>query len=540
MAKGIGLALALAFVFTSAFIPHLVTFNDVETRQAPPSLPRLAEASWEAATGERDVYGFPMHVDEHVHWVHASNMQRHDDAQPPHPYTGEDRSGEGFTSLRGSVHEKGFHLFLAEAQELTGISFATLFTYLPALWLTFTALAVWALVRPHPAAIPSAAFVGLVPTTVRFLGPGFLVPIGFVLAWIPVTLILAEPARKRAAATLLLLAVVAWAFFIHLLGGFAVLGLLLAAALMSPREEAGDLIKLLLIVMIPLAWLYRSFATSIQREIAAEQTLPLDFTIFDHFGVYTLFVWGAGVAALVLQGAERRSPQMRTLAVFSVGALALIVGGQLLGLDRYATYSRWHPLFLLAASVPTAYALTLGADLVTDAASWVRNRARDLSNIRPPKRLALAVGPVLATVLALALISQATGYHLDERYYRVINDEDWERIQAADEVADERYEVFLMHPWKAPVMTAVTGKQPHAWLNPGQPPVNGEDYDRFTETGGTLEFFVLNEITLVVSERKPPIDEFIPLAEGVWGMEPDKAQAIYELRQDRQRAGRQV
>ena len=84
--------------------------------------------------------------------------------------------------MRGAVHEHGYHLLFAEVQELTGVGWQPMFEYLPAAWMAFISFGVYALLRPDPAAIPAAAFVGLIPSTARFWGRAFFVPIGFSLA----------------------------------------------------------------------------------------------------------------------------------------------------------------------------------------------------------------------------------------------------------------------------------------------------------------------------------------------------------------------
>lgn len=76
----------------------------------------------------------------------------------------------------------------------------------------------------------------------------------------------------------------------------------------------------------------------------------------------------------------------------------------------------------------------------------------------------------------------------------------------------------------------MTGKNPHAYLQPGSPPVNGEDYRDFARTGGSLEFFVMNDITVVVSTQKPPVDGFETRQEGIHAMDEGIAQGIAEIR----------
>lgn len=520
--EGVGLALALLFVFLMAFVPHLDTFREPRPSEAQ-AIPRLADAAADYAKGERPGYPHTVHVDENVHWVLAANVQRDQHLFQVFP-VGESKSQDALLSLRGAVHERGFHLILAEAQALTGVPFQYLFLYLPAAWLAFTAFCLYALLRPHPAALPAAAFVGLIPTTARFLGPAFLVPIGFVLAWLPVVLILAEPAKRHLGAAALLLVATAWAFFVHLIGGFAAVGLLaLSAVFTAPRERRSALL-LLIVALAPALWIYRAFAADVQAELQREEGLPIDFTIFDGWGVAALFGWTLAMPFIVFRHQWIARTPLLALSAASAASLALIISSVAFDLNRYATYARWHPVFFLTAAVPLGYGVALLMRAVRDALAHLPGPGR---LIRPTSAaLAGATGLLAASLLG----APGVAGHMTEGYYHVIDDEDWARFTWIAANVGPDYEVFLAHPWKAMILTAVSGKEPHAVLAPGAPPVRGEDYLRFAQTGGSLEFFVLNDITLVISTGKPPFDEFVELAPGVWGLKPEIAHEIAMIR----------
>lgn len=519
-----GLVAALGFVFVMAYVPHLDTFMGAPSGEYP-NVMRVAEAARESVVGERRGYPYPLHVDENLHWVLIASTQRQDRVFLDSPWDGTPADSDRLLSLRGAVHEVGFRVALAEVQELTGVPFVHLFRFLPAAWLTFTAFGLYAALRPHPVSIPAAFFVGLVPTTVRFLGPSFLVPIGFSLAWLPAVVILAEPAKRRADAAFLLLMVVAWAFFVHLIGGFAAVSLLAFAALFSVGRERRSAFVLLLLALLPVLWLYRAFTADVQGELDREEGLPIDFTIFDHFGVPALFLWGGGVLSLLVWPPKRSAIPVASFAALSVLALSLILGGIVLDLDKYATYARWHPPFFTAAAVPLAYAVVVASRGIGWAAGNLLDQWPKIARNAIP-----AITLVAGLVLAPAVAGQGIGYHMREPYYHVIDDADWAAYTQVALVAGPEYEVFLTHPWKAPVLVALTGMYPHAWLMPGTPPNRGEDYEMYASTGGTMAFFIDNDITLVATRGKPPYEEFVPLAGDSWAMRPDLARQIAEIR----------
>jgi len=523
---GVGLALALAFVFSSMFIPHLDTFGDRQgIEEDDPGLLNLARASWQYwATGERDGYPYTIHADETVHWGSSATVQRTGSVFVDW-VTGEKTDQEGIFSLRGAVHERGFHLVVGQVQELTGISWYHLIQYGPALWFTFTAFGVYSMLRPHPAAVPAAAFVGLVPTTPRFLGPAFLVPVGFSLAWLPATQILAKPARDRFAAALILLTVVVWAFFVHLIGGFAAVGLLLLSGLLGTAADRRRALALLGLGLIPLLWLYQSFSAGVEREIEQIGDLPIDFTIFDGFGLWALGLWALGSILSPLL-AERLDEEnaIPTWTGASMVALGLIIVSVSFFDERpYATYDRWHPVFFFTAAIPAGFAVST--------AGWVGHELAD--RFSPEERLDW-ISPVAAVSLVLLLtgvaLSVGTQTHIEQPYYHTIDDGDWERFTWIRDNVEGEYEVFLTHPWKAPILGAMTGKTPHAYLNPGSPPVNGEDYREYAEAGGTPSFFISNDITLVVTSGKPPYGLFVTTQYGVHQMEEPIAEEIAQIR----------
>jgi hypothetical protein len=527
--KATGLALALAFVFATAFVPHLDTFGEREgLDEDDPGLVTLAEASWQYwVTGEREGYPYSTHVDENVHWVRATGIQHSDGVFVSYP-TGEPTEQEGLFSLRGAVHERGFHLVLAEAQELTGVSWQTIFHYGPAAWWAFVAFGVWAMLRPHPAAIPAAAFVGLTPTTVRFLGPGFLVPVTFSLAWMPATQMLSGPAQKRGGAAALLGLTAAWAFFVHLIGGWAALGLLLVAGLLGTAAQRRRSLVLVALGALPGVWLYRTFEADVQTEIERIGDLPVDFTVFDNFGLWALGLWAGGLLLMALwpprdEGVDEGT--VHTWAGFSMAALGLIVATVALFDTRYyATYDRWHPPFFLAASVPAGYAVARLAALARRTADGM------LPDVHARGHAAAAVALVAGLALAGTALSSGADDHVEEPYYRVMDDETWERYRYVQANVGDEHEVFLAHPWQAPVLAGLSGKTPHTYLQPGSPPIQGEDYRSFARDGGSLELFVSNDITLVVADGKPPFDAFETEREGVHAMKEDVATQIAEIR----------
>jgi hypothetical protein len=530
----VGVVCALGLVVAVQYTPHLGTFEDTPA-EGQPGLVQLGMAWGEHVFGDRDGHPWAIHVDEHFHASMVAQMQAHDRVIGWGPYTEDPGRVEALDGLRGAVHERGYHVFLVQVQDVTGIDTFDLYRYGPALWTALIAFGVFALVRPHPAAVPAAGFVALLPTSVRFMGTGFLVPIGVSLAWLPAVAMLSGPARKRTATAGLLLTVTTWAFFVHLMAGVASVALVLGAGLYSSGRARKAALVLTGVALIPVAWLYRSFSAGVQTQIQREESLPIDLTIFDNFGVLTLGLWALGIGLMLLDPPERDTrPAVAAVATLSVAALVGIVGTTLYDWNRYALYSRMHPIFFLTACVPAGFGVTAVARRAGRAISAsVEQIARWLG--QGIRSRGLRAGAVLIVGLALFVptTSLAVSTQVQEPYYRVMEPSTWNAYNQVEEThndEDNPYEVYLSHPWRSTFLFEKTTKLPHTVMSPGAPPPNGQDWVGYLQGDRGLDFYVNNDVTLVVGERPPPGDVWNQTHNRVWVMEEPYAEQIQNAR----------
>ncbi|PSG97200.1 hypothetical protein BRD56_05940 [Thermoplasmatales archaeon SW_10_69_26] len=109
----------------------------------------------------------------------------------------------------------------------------------------------------------------------------------------PATSTLAEEGRERFSSAALMLLVATWAFFVHLIGGFAAVGLIPLGGIFDTAAQRQRSLKLIGAALLLLAWLWRTFQSGVQREIDRLGDLPVDSTIFDAYGRIGLGTWAA-------------------------------------------------------------------------------------------------------------------------------------------------------------------------------------------------------------------------------------------------------
>ncbi len=178
-------------------------------------------------------YPYPLHVDE---WFAIGYAQSTIDAgalQYPHPY----RPSEI------SYHpEMGFQLLLGFLKTTTGLSWMDLYRFAPGVMVAGLAFVAYAFGRRAGFGWAAALFVSLIPTSVRVLGPSFVVPVTAAMLFIPVTLLvlhnMGEKNRQKSLWILTLL--MAGAVFFHPPTGVAITGLVVLYLIGFVGEAWGN------------------------------------------------------------------------------------------------------------------------------------------------------------------------------------------------------------------------------------------------------------------------------------------------------------
>lgn len=477
-----GLLLALVLVAVVQYLPHM---PGDEADSPADAVTELANRTGAAARG--DDYPYPIHVDEHVHMALSAQAARQQDPFFDDPYTGRPHGADPL-DVRGNVRERGFWVGLAQVHQLTDVEYGSLFRLLPALWAAGLGALVYFLVRPGPGAVASAAAVAALPTSVLFMGPGFLVPIAFGMSWVVATALVASRARG-AAQVLGLMALITGAFFIHLTAGGAAIVTGLVATLARPGRLA-DRLGLAAASLVPLAWILPAIRDQAVDNLNIVPNHPVARSFFGSMGWPLVLLAIAGVLfVLHRQRAATTGPRIMA-GVMSAALVSILVS---LAIDHrsLATYYRpAHVLFLGLAVLAGTSAGHLGR--------WAAEAWEDPHWRRPA--FAVAV-PVLLMAFALPF---AIEDRVDETYYRVHDARTWQAGAGFAASGAGPDDVFLTNPWHAPVYNAWTGATPHTVLRPGSPAELREDWNHYLATNGsTPEWLEARGIDYVIAPVAP-------------------------------------
>ncbi|MGC9554987.1 MAG: hypothetical protein ACP5EK_06720, partial [Thermoplasmatota archaeon] len=309
----------------------------------------------------------------------------------------------------------------------------------------------------------AAFFVALVPTTIRFLGPSFLVPVALGLLLALVALILAE--AEGGVRYPLLFALLLYTAVMHPPSAVALAVVLLCHAAMHPLDgryrEAGLLV---LVTLVPFLIAYfvipaQYFQQGIEALMGEKYTSRLA-PIRLELQSMSVIVWGlfflGGFLSLRRGRALQRGIVIATLAFMAV---VLAYGEYGLGLpilyDRFFLY-----IFLLVA-------LLAGRGLAEAGwgAEWaLRRLAERVERLRGRKQMVVQGGSIaVVLILCMAAMVMALPAQRGEDYYTIISEEEFDRYRWVhdhiDEYRDEwhPFDYGAVDPFKAGPFSAVSG-----------------------------------------------------------------------------------
>ena len=374
-------------------------------------------------------YRYPLHVDEWFGIGYAQSTLEAGSLEYTDPY------GGGAVSFHG---EMGFHLILAFLRSVTNLSWMGLYWLAPGFLLTLMTFLTYAFGRRLGFGWSAALLIPLIPTSVRTLGPAFVVPLSVAMLFLPVTLLILFGLRKEKWSVnfILLTVLFAGTMFVHppseaIITSTAVLflGSFVTGALIEKRYKQSGRIVLSLIfrVLAPLLVL-SLWLPDLSKEVLLQSfsnepgLLPLmgsNSGFFQAFGLFGIGVAVMGLALVLL----RQSFGLQSYVIpILVGLLLLFLGAfPKFGIGPDVLYERsWSYLGFFFVILIGYFVASYFSEIVTVAKTAERKWGQRF------QRLGLLVARGVGVCLVAGIL--ITGLLKNEErsdyqtYYRVVND----------------------------------------------------------------------------------------------------------------------
>ena len=468
------LPLIMALAFYIAFIPHLN-------------------------------YPYPVHIDEWVHLAYSKAMLSAGSTTFVDPFLGQETLG------LSSNLEAGFHLFWGIFQQISGLSWLTIFRYFPGIILMMTVLSVYTLARRQGFGWEATLFTSLIPTTVGILGPAFLVPLSMGLMFIPLTIFLAFNFRTPLS-YLVVFIFTSFLLAIHAVTAVGLIIILTPYILLTLRGEFKHSLGVMLALAIPFLalfpWIFDLLLPT-ARELFIPQPLPtyVDFPpVIRTYGYLPILFGLLGTFVLMLRGGRKAY------------GLALGLLTMLLVLTTFFTFHYGIPIIYDRGLMYMMLMVSIvaGAGLMT------------VKNLRLPERLSSRLRAPLLTenigkVLCLALVVLTLVIAIPARqstyYYHMIDKQDYETfVWIKDNISDD-YEKAILDPWKATAFVAITGRKVFTRIHSYTEPSDEEAREFLRGGCDDTTFLRENGISIVYTKAPCQNPDLVEIRKNIYVLE---------------------
>ncbi|MBN2240934.1 MAG: hypothetical protein JW712_14285 [Dehalococcoidales bacterium] len=427
-------------------------------------------------------YNYPVHIDEWVHMSYSNEIIAEESVDITYPFDGDQ------LKLIEKM-ELGFQTFLAVVHTITGISQVVLFRYLPSFIFMLTVLGVYMFARREGYGWQAAFMTCFITSTIGILGPAFTVPVALALAFVPLILFLAFNFRNVWSYISIFILI---CFLIAIHGPSAICAVLIMAPyiVLSIRREPLHSLWLALVIVGPfvitlpltynLATGYLSSLLETKSEIGGHD-LP---EILLHYGYLPIVVCLLGTFLLSLKGGIKN---------YSV-VLALVVVTLMLAVFYTLSYGIGIVYLRGLLFCMLMMGITGGAAL------------KEIGNLKIPEKIGTVIknpafmkyaGAVVCLTVIVVTLVTALPSRLDEGYYRMINDTDYEAFTWVRDNLGPEYDVALLDPWKGTVFTALTGKHVYVRIHEGATKTTDAAYEYIRGGCKDTEFLRTNDISII-------------------------------------------
>jgi len=458
-------------------------------------------------------YSYPVHVDEWAHLAFSEVIVQEASAIEIHsPFTG--KAAAWSQSL-----EAGFHLLWAILKQVTDISWMVLFKYSPAVIFMITVLLVYILGRREGFGWEAALCTCFVPTTLRFMGPGFMVPVALGLLFIPLSLFIAFNFRNCQSYMLLFIST----SFLVLAHGYTALGLIIALTpyiMLNLRKNFWHSLGITLALVVPflmpllLGWflwgrnvLLSGLGAFITPQLPPRPELPYISQVPHVYGYLPTFLFVAGIFLLAMRG------RLKDYSLVIAPMLFLVLIGSFVKFQYgiQTMYDRSFLYLMLMMGVVGGYGL------------------RGIRDIRLSGRLKSAflsrnTGNIICLILLIPTVFFSVRSHLDTPYYHMIDTRDYEAFVWIRKNTGDEYDKAILDPWKGTAFTAISGKKVYSRIGAAPRKSDMRAYRFLQEGCSDTAFLKQNGISIVYTVWECNNPDLVEVKKNVYLLEEMKTQ----------------
>ncbi len=439
-------------------------------------------------TWPKFAYPHPIHTDEWHYWAHSQSMMEQGN------WTFQD-AYYGYWS--GNHAEGGFLLTLGLLQKATSLEWNTIFILGPMLITLMTVIMAFFVGERLGFGLPSALFVALLPSSMRFLGLWFLVPVSLGLMMVLGMMLLLSRFNLKSRAEIILLFLI-FSFQIYMvllhpptaLVAFIIIGMFGIVNVLFRNWKAGFAITgtaialFICAISLPFLWTANVWGESGIAIIEGGQVFLAHLSMLDYIETFGFWLFILGFCGLFMLMHERKMlPVACAASVSAVGVMALAFRFVLVNMNNIqALLDRTTFLFFGLLSIVAGKAL-----------SWTHENSK------------CAAAIIVPIILVFSIYSSAT-----TPYYKIIDEQEYDDFIWIRDNLNASYDRAILDPWKAIAFSPITQKYVHYQIPQGPDAdfqAHCSEIEEFFEGNcSDTEFLITYGITIVYT-HSPVINE---------------------------------
>ncbi len=408
--------------------------------------------------------------------------------------------------------EMGYHIFLAEFEQVTGVSWLSIFEYMPALIFVFTVLAVYVLGRRRGFGLEAAFFAALMPTTVGILGPAFMVPMAVGLLLAALGLFVAFDIRGWPAYLMLFVLVVSL-LSIHAATAVGLITILVPFVVLNLNSDIKHSLGILaattlpfLIALAVLPWMITMLIVPTLKALLTPQAIATFVAVPDILRTFGYVPLACCLVGVVLLLRSNRQDQGLAFGLVLVAVLLAVFHRLHYGIETM--YYRGLSYVMLLMSI------VAGAGL-----AWVRSiRLPPQLAARWPVHLPAAVhfGVMACLTIAGITLLLAIPARQSTPYYHMMDNSDYAAFVWIRRYVPETFEKGILDPWKGSAFTPISGRQVYTKIGGTLGPTDALARSFLWDGCRTTSFLIQNGISIVYSREPVNNPDLIEVADGVY------------------------